>query len=70
MAKKYEIIEKFKGCVVGTIPPTYTREEGGRFVLDDNLSQKDLGYLYEVVKHEAIIKNDGKQEDADTGNGN
>jgi len=56
--KKYEIKEKFKGQVVATTPPTYERKEGGRFVLNSNLSQKDMGYLYEVIKHEAIIGND------------
>ena len=45
----YRIQPKFKGCIVGTKPPTYKRVGGGVFKLDDNLPQKDMAYLYEVI---------------------
>lgn len=60
---KYSIKSNFIGCIIATFPPTYERRDKGKFFLDENLSQKDLGYLYEVVKHEAIIKNDKKEPD-------
>lgn len=53
---KYKIKEKFIGNIVATSPPTYKRKDGGRFILDNNLSQKDMGYLHDVIKHDAITK--------------
>ena len=55
---KYSIDPKYIGDVVYTIAPTYKRAEGGKFVLDSSLSDKDKGYLYEVIKHEAIKKDE------------
>jgi hypothetical protein len=52
---KYGIHKAYKGKVVGTIPPTYPRKGAGLFVLDDNLSQKDLGFLYEVIGYPGVI---------------
>ncbi|MFA6335581.1 MAG: hypothetical protein WCX48_08515 [Bacteroidales bacterium] len=55
---KYIIDPKYIGNTVYTITPTYKRAEGGKFVLDSTLSDKDKGYLYEVIKHEAIKKDE------------
>ena len=55
MAKvKYKIKPEFLGMDVWTIPPVYERKEGGKFTLDEKLSQTDLGYLFEVIQHEAV----------------
>jgi hypothetical protein len=51
---KYKIKESSKGNTVYTIPPTYKRKEEGIFKLDENLSQKDMGYLKEVIKCDDI----------------
>ena len=51
---KYKIRESSKGNTVYTIPPTYKRKELGIFVLNDELSQKDMGYLKEVIKCDDI----------------
>lgn len=63
----YRIKKKFIGNTVSTKAPTYPREDGGRFVLDGKLNQKDLGYLYEVMGHEGIEKDEKKN--TDSGNG-
>jgi hypothetical protein len=36
------------------MPPMYERKEKNKFTLDENLSQKDLGFLFEVIHHEAV----------------
>lgn len=51
---KYSIKKEYLGCAVYTVPPIYSRPEGGVFQLDEKLSQKDLGYLFEVIQHEAV----------------
>lgn len=51
---KYRIKPEYIGLTAWTIPPFYPREQGGRFELNDTLSQEDLGYLFEVVKYEGI----------------
>lgn len=52
--KKYQIKPGYEGCDVYTIPPFYSRPDGGKFTLDEKLSQKDLGYLFEVIGHEGV----------------
>lgn len=52
--KKYKIVEKYKGMTACTTPPAYERNGGGAFVLDDKLSQKDMGFLFEVIKYPGI----------------
>lgn len=55
MAKvKYQIKPEFLGADVWTVAPAYDRKEGGKFTLDEKLSQTDLGYLFEVIQHEAV----------------
>lgn len=54
----YTIKPEYLGDTVYTVTPTYKRADGGKFVLDSTLSNKDKGYLYEVVKHEAITKDE------------
>ena len=53
--QKYALKPEFKGKTCWTIPPKEKRKGGGKFVLDD-LSQKDLGYLFEVIGYEGVIK--------------
>lgn len=53
---KYIILDECKGCDVHAAPPDYHRKDGGKFVLDENLSIKDLDYLYNVVKYKGIIR--------------
>lgn len=50
----YAIRPRYKGLIVWAVSPEYEREQGSKFVLDDNLSQQDLGYLYEVIGHEGV----------------
>lgn len=54
--QEYIILDKYKGCDYYTAKPDYDRKDGGKFVLNEDLSKKDLEYLYDVVKHEGIIK--------------
>ena len=54
--EKYKIAPGYEGLDVWTIPPKYSRKDGGKFTLDKNLSQKDLGHLFEVVKYPGVIK--------------
>ena len=50
MAKKLNIKPEYKGKSVYTHEPkTYKRKEGGKFILNDELSQKDRRYLLEVM---------------------
>lgn len=51
MKKTYYIPDELKGKVFYTKPPDYKRKDGGKFVLDDNLSQKDLSYLAEELNY-------------------
>lgn len=61
---KYKIKQGWEDKTVYTIPPTYVRKEGGRFDLA-TISQKDMGYLKEVINHEAIdYERDAVQRDA------
>ena len=52
--KKYQIIQSYKRMTACTVPPAYERKQDGAFVLDDKLSQKDMGYLYEVMNYPGI----------------
>ena len=63
MVKTYTIKEEFKGLICCTEPPTYQREDGGKFYLTGHLSQKDLGYLYEVMKYEGISCEEVKEKE-------
>jgi len=50
MAKKLEINAKYKGLGVYTIPPvTWERKDKGKFILNDELSQRDRRYLYDAI---------------------
>ena len=50
MAKKLEIKANFKGLGVYTTPPkAWERKDGGKFILDENLTQKDRRYLNDVM---------------------
>ena len=50
MAKILNIKPNFKGMGVYTeAPVAYERKEHGKFILDDNLSQRDRRYLYDVM---------------------
>jgi len=53
---KYQLKPEYIGMDVYTTPPMYARKEGGKFTLDGKLSQADLGYLFEVIHHEAVIE--------------
>ena len=53
---EYIILSDYKDCTVYTAKPNYDRKDGGKFVLNSDLSKKDLEYLYDVVKHQGIIK--------------
>ena len=48
----YKVPAHLKGCSVGTTPPTFKRNvaDPGVFKLDE-CSQKELGYLFEVIKY-------------------
>lgn len=59
---EYIILSEYKDCEVYTAKPDYDRKDGGKFVLNENLSKKDLEYLYDVVKHHGIIKIPVKKE--------
>ncbi len=63
---EYIILDQYKDCTVYTAKPDYDRKDGGKFVLNENLSKKDLEYLYDVVKHEGIIKIPVKVEAKET----
>lgn len=51
---KYRIKPEYVGKDVYTIAPAYKRADGAKFTLDDNLTQKDIGYLFEVIGHQGI----------------
>jgi hypothetical protein len=51
---KYKIIPEYKGMTCYTCPPSYKRKDGAVFILDDNLSQTDMGFLKEVLNYEGI----------------
>lgn len=59
---EYIILDQYKDCEVYTAKPDYDRKDGGKFVLNEDLSKKDLAYLYDVVKHQGIIKIPVKKE--------
>ena len=52
---EYYILPNYKGCNFYTAPPPYDRKEGGKFILDENLSKRDLQYLYDVMRHKGIL---------------
>ena len=54
--KKYKIVPAYKGKVCYTIPPEYDRPDGGKFVLDESLTDDDLAYLAEVIGYEGVTK--------------
>lgn len=43
-AKKYVVLDKFKGKTTYAKAPAYERKDGGKFILDE-CNQKDLHYL-------------------------
>ena len=51
---KYRIKPEYIGLDAWTTPPLYPRKDGGKFILDDKLSDKDLGYLFEVINYEGV----------------
>lgn len=51
---KYKIVPEYLGKVAYTMPPAYDRQDSGMFILDETLSQKDLGYLFEVIGYEGV----------------
>ena len=53
-AQKYRIKPEYIGLTAWTSSPMYARADGGKFVLTEDLSQTDLGYLFEVVQYEGI----------------
>ena len=50
----YIIHDQFRGKDVHCVSPEYKREGGGKFTLNDELSEKDMDYLVDVVKHPGI----------------
>ena len=52
--KVFRVKPEYLGLVAWTAAPKYERAEGGKFTLDDNLSQKDMGYLFEVIEYPGI----------------
>lgn len=52
--QKYRIKQEYLGLDVWTASPAYQRKDGGKFTLDESLSQTDLGFLFEVVKYEGV----------------
>ena len=46
---KYRIVVEYMGFDAWTIPPQYDRKDGGKFTLNEKLSQTDMGYLFEVI---------------------
>ena len=57
MAKLLDIKPKVKGLAVYTHAPTaYSRKEGGKFILDDNLPQRDRYYLRDVMSLDYFIE--------------
>lgn len=53
---EYIILDDYKDREVYASKPPYARKEGGKFILNNSLSKKDLQFLYEVVKHQGIIQ--------------
>ena len=51
---KYKIVPEYAGLDAWTIPPKYERADGAKFTLDENLSQVDMGYLFEVINYPGI----------------
>ena len=60
---KYKIKPEYINKTVWTHPPTYKRNDGGKFILAEDTTQKDLGYLYEVIKYEGIEKDEDKHKE-------
>jgi len=58
---KYRVVQGMEDCVIYTIPPTYKREEGGKFNLS-TISQKDMGYLKKVIGSPEIEEIDEKEK--------
>ena len=58
-SKKYKVNPEFKGKTVWTSAPIkFKRADGGKFLLNDKLTQKELEYLYEVQNvRKEVIKN-------------
>jgi hypothetical protein len=61
MAKKYAVKKECEHLSVITVPPLEKRDGGGRFDLA-NCTQKDLKYLYEVIKCKYVEIETEKQE--------
>ena len=51
---EYKVKSGFVGLVAWTSPPPFERSDGGKFVLGEKLTQKELAYLIEVVGYEGI----------------
>ena len=52
---EYYILDNYNGCDFYTEAPPYDRKEGGKFILDENLSKRDLHYLYHEMHYEGIL---------------
>ncbi|MDR1347751.1 MAG: hypothetical protein LBJ63_04875 [Prevotellaceae bacterium] len=61
MAKKYKVKSGYEKSDIITVPPLEKRDGGGRFDLS-KCTQKDLRYLYEVIKCKYVEIDDEKQE--------
>jgi len=63
-AQKYSIAAGFAGKVVWTKPPPFKRTADcpGRFELNDDLSQKEMAYLHEVMQVKDAIRVTAVQE--------
>lgn len=57
---KYRVKKSYADAVVCTAAPLH-RKSQGRFVLSE-CSQRDLKYLYEVIRHPAVEPTDDEQE--------
>jgi hypothetical protein len=55
MAKnKYRVKPEYIGLECDALSPEYERPGGGHFILNDELPQKDLGYLFEVLGYDGV----------------
>lgn len=50
----YIIHDRFKGKDVYCVSPPYNRRGGGKFTLNDELSNQDMDYLVDVIKHPGV----------------
>jgi len=52
---RYRVLPEYSGLDAWTIQPAYNRADGAKFTLDENISQTDLGYLFEVVNYPGVV---------------